>query len=195
MHSSSVVPRISARSVLSTSVVLLASIPLIYVLINSGQLSLGQWAGLWTARLPELLLNTLSLAVLVAVGSFVLGVSSAWLITRREFIGRRAAIWLMILPLTIPTYVFAHIYTTLTEWDGWLGLLWSAIFGADVPNPELYNVFGTAFILSIAGFSYVFLLVSDALTRSRIDIEHHRRNALGAQIKPKREPFLTLVFC
>lgn len=171
MSASSVVTKISTRSVLSTSVVLLASVPLIYVIINSGQLSFGQWASLWTARLPELLLNTLSLAILVAIGSFALGVSSAWLITRREFVGRRAAIWLMILPLTIPTYVFAHIYTTLTERDGWLGMLWSAIFGPDVPNPELYNVFGAAFVLSIAGFSYVFLLVSDALTRSRIDIE------------------------
>ena len=169
------VARISTRSILSTSVVLLASIPLIYVLIYSGQLSSTQWANLWSARLPALLFNTLSLAILVAIGSFALGVSSAWLITRREFAGRRLATWLMILPLTIPTYVFAHIYTSLTETDGWLGLLWAAIFGNDVPNPELYNVFGAAFVLSLAGFSYVFLLVSDALTRSRIDIEEAAR--------------------
>ena len=160
---------------LSTSVVLLASIPLLFVLIQSGQLQVQQWAGLWSARLPGLLWNTLSLAVLVAIGSFVLGVSSAWLITRRDFAGRRAAVWLMILPLTIPTYVFAHIYTVLTERDGWLGQLWIWIAGPDLPNPELYNVFGVAFILSLAGFSYVFLLVSDALTRSRIDIEEAAR--------------------
>ena len=166
---------LSTRSVLSTSVVLLASIPLIYVLINSGQLSIPQWSNLWSARLPGLLWNTLTLAILVAIGSFVLGVSSAWLITRREFIGRRVATWLMILPLTIPTYVFAHIYTSLTESSGWLGQLWTMIFGPEIQNPELYNVFGVAFVLSIAGFSYVFLLVSDALTRSRVDIEEAAR--------------------
>jgi len=33
------------------------------------------------------------------LGSFVLGVSTAWLIARREFRGRRAVIWLMVLPL------------------------------------------------------------------------------------------------
>jgi len=175
MFSSLAVSRVSTRSVLSTLVVLLASVPLIYVFIHSGQLSLSQWSNLWSARLPGLLFNTLSLAILVAVGSFVLGVSSAWLITRREFFGRRLATWLMILPLTIPTYVFAHIYTSLTEREGWLGLLWAGIFGEDVPNPELYNVFGAAFVLSIAGFSYVFLLVSDALTRSRVDIEEAAR--------------------
>jgi len=161
----------NTRSVLATLVVLLASIPLIYVLYSSSELALPQWASLWSARLPELLTNTLTLALLVAIGSFVLGVSSAWLITRREFMGRRLAVWLMILPLTIPTYVFAHIYTTLTEDDGWLGSIWIGIFGPDNYPPELYNVFGAAFILSLAGFSYVFLLVSDALSRSRVDIE------------------------
>ncbi len=161
----------NTRSVLATLVVVLASVPLIYVVISSGKLSLPQWSSLWTARLPELLTNTLTLALLVAIGSFILGVSSAWLITRRDFIGRRLAVWLMILPLTIPTYVFAHIYTTLTEPDGWLGVMWIGLFGPDSYPPELYNVFGAAFILSLAGFSYVFLLVSDALTRSRVDIE------------------------
>lgn len=169
------VQRLTARSIFSTSVVLLASIPLLFVLFQSAQLELGQWSNLWSARLPGLLWNTLSLSVLVAIGSFVLGVSAAWLITRREFIGRRLAIWLMILPLTIPTYVFAHIYTTLTETEGWLGQLWIFFAGPDIPHPELYNVFGTAFILSLAGFSYVFLLVSDALTRSRVDIEEAAR--------------------
>ena len=166
---------INSRSVLSTSVVLLASIPLLFVVYQSGQLSWTQWAGLWSVRLPGLLWNTLSLSVLVALGSFTLGVSAAWLITRREFVGRRVAIWLMILPLTIPTYVFAHIYTVLTDHDGWLGQLWLWLMGPNIPNPELYNVFGVAFVLSLAGFSYVFLLVSDALTRSRIDIEEAAR--------------------
>lgn len=167
--------QISARSVFATVVVGIAALPLLFVLYQSAALNTAEWLGLWSARLPGLLWNTLLLSVLVAIGSFVLGVSSAWLIARREFVGRRAAIWLMILPLTIPTYVFAHIYTTLTQSDGWLGQLWHLILGPDLPNPQLYNVFGVAFILSLAGFSYVFLLVSDALTRSRIDVEDAAR--------------------
>ncbi len=112
---------LSPLATLATAVVLAAAIPLLYVVWNSLQLSATQWLGLWTSRLPTLLWNTLSLALLVAVGSVLLGVSSAWLIARREFVGRRLAVWLMVLPLTIPTYVFAHIYTTLLEDDGWLG--------------------------------------------------------------------------
>lgn len=144
-------------------VVAIAVIPLSYLVYSGWQLSAAQWLGLWSSRLPGLLWNTLSLAVLVATGSLVLGVSSAWIIARRDFIGRRLAVWLMVLPLTIPTYVFAHIYTTLLDENGWLGQAWHAVFGNGVAVPELYNIGGVTFVLSLAGFSYLFLLVRAAL--------------------------------
>ena len=146
----------------------LAVIPLLFVLTTSAGLGMEQWLALWSNRLPGLLFNTLSLAVLVAIGSAVLGVSSAWLIVRRRFVGRGVATWLMVLPLTIPTYVFAHIYTVLLEDDGWLGRLWHSMFG-DISPPDIYNIWGVTFILSLAGFSYVFLLVRVALVRVTLD--------------------------
>ncbi|WP_126452800.1 ABC transporter permease [Sulfuriflexus mobilis] len=156
-------------------VVMVAAIPLLFVLYSSSQLSLEGWQALWSQRLPGLLGNTLSLAVLVAVGCFALGVSSAWLVARRRFVGRGLASWLMVLPLTIPTYVFAHIYTTLFEADGWLGRTWLAVFGESVAIPELYNIWGVTFILSLAGFSYVFLLVRTALAHSNPNLEEAAR--------------------
>jgi len=167
--------RLSPLATLATGVVLAAAIPLLYVVWNSLQLSLPQWAGLWTSRLPALLWNTLSLAVLVAIGSTLLGVSSAWLIARREFAGRRLAVWLMVLPLTVPTYVFAHIYTTLLEEDGWLGRLWIALTGSDRYLPDLFNVWGATLILTLAGFSYVFLLAYAALGASTRSLEEAAR--------------------
>lgn len=156
-------------------VVLVAAIPLIFVIFSSSQLPLEDWRSLWSQRLPGLLWNTLSLALLVAIGCFVLGVSSAWLVARRRFVGRGLATWLMVLPLTIPTYVFAHIYTTLFESDGWLGRAWLAVFGDSVGIPDLYNVGGATFVLSLAGFSYVFLLVRTALAQSNPSLEEAAR--------------------
>jgi len=147
---------------------------LLFVIHSSLQLSAPRWLSLWTSRLPELVWNTLNLALLVAVGAFVLGVSSAWLIVRREFVGRQLAIWLLVLPLTIPTYVFAHIYTVLLEPSGWLGRVWLWMFN-ESSLPSLYNVFGVGFVLSLAGFSYVFLLVRDALSRTHHNIEEAAR--------------------
>jgi len=176
--------RVSWRGFLALCVVLGAAIPLLFVLYNSSQLSLQQWGNLWTSRLPSLLWNTLSLSVLVAIGAFTLGVSAAWWVTRRDFIGKRIAIWLMVLPLTIPTYVFAHIYTSLLEESGWLGQLWQTLLGTDSYPPELFNIVGVTFILSLAGFSYVFLLVRDALSRSQQDLEEAARiqGATAAQV-------------
>lgn len=155
--------------------VLCATIPLIFVLWNSAQLSLEQWGNLWQGRLPKLMGNTLSLALLVAIFSFILGLSSAWLVARKNFVGRKLAIWLMVLPLTIPTYVLAHIYTTLMEDDGWLGSLWINVFGDSIDIPDIYGLGGVTAILSLAGFSYVFLLVRGALARSTKNLEDAAR--------------------
>lgn len=165
--------RPSLRGFLALLVVLVAVIPLTYVFLSSMELDLAGWKNLWTARLPELLWNTLSLSLVVAIGCAILGVSAAWWVSRRQFSGRRLAIWLMVMPLTIPTYVFANIYTNLLEDTGWLGQIWRKLFAS--PPPELFNLFGVSFVLTLAGFSYVFLLVQDALSRSQQNLEEAAR--------------------
>lgn len=162
----------------------MAAIPLFFVIYQSLQLPLPQWKNLWASRLPDLMWNTFSLAVAVAIGSLTLGISSAWLIARRRFAGRTAAMWLMILPLAIPTYVFAYIYTSLFSDTGWLGQLWFSVFGADSTLPNLYSVHGAALILSLSGFPYIFLLVHTALSRSNPHLEEaaHIQGANSRQV-------------
>ena len=167
--------RFTSLGGLATLIVTLAVIPLCFVIYNSLQLSSQQWLGLWSSRLPALLQNTLSLAVLVSIGCVTLGVSSAWWISRREFHGRKLAVWLMILPLTIPTYVFAHIYTSLLEPEGWLGQFWILLTGNENSIPDLYNIWGVTLVLSLAGFSYVFLLARTALSQSTRTLEEAAR--------------------
>jgi len=150
----------------------LAAIPLIFVVYKSSSLTLTKWENLWQSRGPELLINTLSLSVLVAIGSLILGISAAWLVARRNFRGRRIVSWLLVLPLAIPTYVFAHIYTVITADDGWIGQIWLAIFGSSL---DIFNIWGTALILTLAGFSYVFLLVRIALMDANRSLEEAAR--------------------
>lgn len=150
----------------------LAAIPLIFVIYQSGELAWSQWASLWRSRVPQLLGNTLSLSALVAIGSLLLGVSSAWLVARREFRGRHLVSWLLILPLAIPTYVFAHIYSVITADDGWIGKLWLAASGTSL---DIYNLWGTALVLTLASFSYVFLLVRIALMQANRGLEEAAR--------------------
>ncbi|MDH5544583.1 MAG: iron ABC transporter permease [Gammaproteobacteria bacterium] len=159
--------------IIAATIVVMAVVPLLFVIESSLELDSTQWARLWTNRLPELLGNTLGLATLVAIFSFVFGVSSAWLVARIDFTGRTLAQWLLLLPLTIPTYVFAHIYTSTTARDGFIGSTWTALFGSQAP--DIYNVYGAAFILSLAGFSYIYLLVRAALSHSTRTLEESAR--------------------
>ncbi len=142
---------------LAFAVVALASIPLAFVVAQGVGLTADAWRGLWSARIPSLLGNTLALAALVGLGSAFLGVSTAWLVARREFPGRDAAVWLMVLPLAVPTYVFAHIYTTLT--------------------PAVHGLYGAAFVLTLAGYPYVFLLARAALAGQGVRYDEVARSA------------------
>ncbi len=170
-----VIKQFSLLSGVTGVVVLIAAIPLLFVLYSSFQLSSERWIGLWSTRLPDLLANTLWLGVVVAIGCLLLGVSSAWLIARRQFAGRTLALWLMVLPLAIPTYVFAYIYTSLLADDGWLGMAWVALFGEWLAIPDIYTGWGAAFILSLAGFSYVFLLARVSLMEASPSMEEAAR--------------------
>lgn len=161
-------------AVLAALAALLAAVPLLFVAAAALQLAPERWLGLWTTRLPGLLWNTLSLAALTVAGCFLLGVSSAWLVARRDFPGRALATWLMILPLAIPTYVFAYIYTVLLGRDGWLGGQWLAATGADAA-PSPFNLWGTAAILTLAGYPYVFLLTRAAVARTSQSLEEAAR--------------------
>jgi len=166
---------IGTLGAVTTVIVLCAILPLLYVIGYGLTLSSEQWLTLWSARIPGLLWNTLILALLVAIFCLIMGISTAWLVARKEFVGRKLAIWLLLLPLTIPTYVFAHIYTSLMESDGWLGSIWHAVFGPDILPPDISSVFGVAFILALAGFSYIFLLVRASLSHSTKDLEEAAR--------------------
>ncbi len=167
--------RVGKLGLIAGAVVLFVVMPLLYIIDFGFSLSLEEWLLLWDNRIPSLLWNTLLLAFLVALMSLLIGVPTAWIIARREFVGRKIAIWLMLLPLTIPTYVFAHIYTVLMDDDGWLGQVWRWLFGEASPIPDISHVFGVAFVLTLAGFSYIFLLVRASLSHSTKDLEEAAR--------------------
>ena len=92
------------------------------------------WSRLWTTRIPELLFNTVSLAASVAVITLVLGVSTAWMVTRVEFPGRRLWEGALVLPLAMPTYVLAYVYSYLLGFGGPVEHLWQLVAGPQAQN-------------------------------------------------------------
>ncbi len=187
--------KVSFSALFALLVVLLVVAPLLLILLNSGHLSAAKWADLWTARAPELLWRTVKLATLVALITTLLGVSTAWLLTRYRFFGSRILVWSLVLPLAIPTYVYADIYTRLFSDQGWFAWLaefwqqqvidsslmqglrsvWAGLTGDEATLNEFSDLLAVSLVLAFASFSYVFLLVRAALNRSTKSLEEAAR--------------------
>lgn len=102
------------------------------------------WGHLVKNLLLEYVGNTFFLVAVCGAMTLVLGVGSAWLVSRFEFPFRKQAEWLLILPLTIPTYIMAYTYAGIFDYGG--------IIRFDIMNRS-----GLAFILSISLFPYVYV--------------------------------------
>lgn len=128
-------------------------------LVSEGEV----WRHLTSTILPDLLQNTLLLAVGVGVGVMILGTSLAWLTTMCQFPGRRFFDWALMLPLAIPTYVLA--FTTLGFLDvggpiqTWLRLH----FGPRLPwFPNMRAAPVVITILTLVLYPYVYMLARNA---------------------------------
>lgn len=119
------------------------------------------WRHLASTVLPDYVANTLALVVMVGVGTAIVGVSCAWLVTRFQFPGRRVLEWALLLPLAMPAYVMAYAYTDLLQFAGPVqGALRSA-FGWEAGDywfPEIRSLGGAGLLLVAALYPYVYLL-------------------------------------
>ncbi|GAA0493789.1 iron ABC transporter permease [Alkalibacterium sp. m-11] len=148
------------------SVALVMSIPLIYVVYQSLTAGRASWLRLIGTRIPNLLWRTLSLATSVTIGSIVIGVGLAWLITRTDLPGRRIWRWLLAVPLVIPPYIGAVAYINILGPRGMLFRLLARL-GSDQLNLS-YNVFsfsGTLLVMTLFTYPYVFLITSSAFRK------------------------------
>ena len=163
-------------SLIAFGVALLIVMPLAYVVGNALLVPTQVWAQLWHGRGPELLFNTLRLAVGVALVTLIWGVGLAWLVVRYEFPGRRLWTWLLAAPLGIPTYIMAYVYTELFAYWGPLRPLVQHLLGPEVQLPALYDSFPAAvLVLSLDTYPYVYLLSRAGFMRTNLAYEEAAR--------------------
>jgi iron(III) transport system permease protein len=163
-------------------VALIMSIPIFYVMWRSLFAGADRWVRLLDERIPQLLWNTLSLAVAVTVCTVIIGVSTAWIVVRTDLSGRKVWRWLLALPLLIPPYVGAVTYIIVfgrSGWarDYWLNTPWLVNTFGDYPI-NMYSFFGVFFVLTMFTYPYVFLIASASLRKMNRNFEDAAR-ALG----------------
>ena len=126
---------------------------------------------LWNTRLPALVTNTISLALGVAIATLTLGISTAWVITRYQFWGRAFWDWGFILPLAIPSFVLAYVYTYLLDTAGPVEQFWQWITQSDARIPSPYSFTGALAVMTLNTFPYVYLLARAAFQNFNLSFE------------------------
>jgi iron(III) transport system permease protein len=123
------------------------------------------WSHLAATVLPSYIANTLALCAGVALGTVLIGVGTAWLVSMHQFPGRALFEWTLVLPLAMPAYVMAYTYTDLLQFVGpvqtWLraALGWQA---GDYWFPDVRTVGGAALMFVFVLYPYVYLLARAA---------------------------------
>lgn len=123
------------------------------------------WGHLAATVLPEYALNSLLLALLVSLGVALVGVATAWLTAMTEFPGRRVFEWALLLPLALPAYVMAYVYTDLLQFVGPVQTALRETFEwkrGDYWFPEIRSLGGAAAMFVCALYPYVYLITRTA---------------------------------
>ncbi len=153
--------RFSALELGAMAIALLIALPLVVVLLNLFIPRAETWAHLASTVLPAYILNTLLLAFLVGLGVLVVGVGCAWLTSLCRFPGRRVFAWALILPIAMPAYVMAYVYTDFLQFAGPVQGALRAMTGwraGDYFLPDIRSLGGAAFVLVSVLYPYVYLL-------------------------------------
>jgi len=101
------------------------------------------------------------LALLVGMGTAVVGSVAAWLVVMHRFPGCAFFSWALALPLAAPGFALAYAYADLLGPAGDLRIWMRAALGFDLPF-EIRSTGGAAFVLSCAFYPYVYLAMRAA---------------------------------
>ncbi len=151
---------------------LIVALPLLVLLASLLKLQPEIWQHLRQYVLPELIVNTLWLAIGVGVGSAIIGVSLAWLTVVHDFPGRKIFSWALLLPLALPAYVTAFVSIGFLDYTGPLQTAMRHAFGAGNWLPPIRSRGGVTAVMTLAFYPYVYLLARNAfLTQGKSALE------------------------
>ena len=138
-----------------------------FVFVPAGEV----WQHLASTVLPDYVQNTLLLMFGVAIGTLLIGVSTAWLTTMCHFPGRGFFEWALLLPLAFPAYIIAYTYTGLLDFSGPVQSMLREWFGwgyGEYWFPEIRTLEGAAIMLTLVLYPYVYLLTRAAFLSQSI---------------------------
>lgn len=140
---------------------LIISIPLLIIL--GGIFAEGSeiWSHILKNLVPGYVTNTFLLMLGVAVLTFLMGVSTSWIVTMYRFPGRRFFEWALILPIALPAYISGFTWAGILDYTSPVYLFLRNTFGLDTGQYLFFDVLslpGAIIIFSLALYPYVYLM-------------------------------------
>lgn len=172
-------------ALLATLLVLLPLLALGYHALNGEMDNLIHF---WNTMLGNYVLNSALLVFGTVFLSLIFALPSAWIVANYQFFGQKTLQWLLCLPLAMPAYLIAFLYTDLLDYSGSFQEMLRNIFGWKSPHdywfPQIRTLYGASFVLALVLYPYLFLLVRVALLEQSENLTHSAKmlGASSAQI-------------
>ncbi|WP_409160978.1 ABC transporter permease [Pectobacterium sp. B2J-2] len=134
---------------------------------------------LWQIGLPTYLLHSAVIVLGTLFFSLLFGLTSAWFIAMYRFPGHRVLQWALCLPLAMPAFLLAYLYTdvlrhfSLLLQEGGLPIVssWVTSYVAGLP----VSLGCVSLILALVLYPYIYLLVREALVKQPASLIHSAR--------------------
>jgi len=135
---------------------------------------------LWETVLPTYVLNTIYLGFIVSFFAAFFGITAAALITQTNIKAKSILRWLLMLPLAMPAYLVAYLYTDFLDYAGPVQRFLREIFGWETSEQywffDIRTLWGAGIVISLVLFPYVYMLARTAFEQQ--DQNLHRASRL-----------------
>ncbi|MGJ8692473.1 MAG: ABC transporter permease [Thalassotalea sp.] len=141
-------------------------IPVVVMLLAGISAPTSLFSHLWQTVLPDYLFNTVALGLLVVVLSLCFGIPSALFVSYFPLYGKQALRWLLLLPLAMPAYLVAYLYTDLFDYAGPIQRALRLWFEWQSPSDywffDIRTLTGAGVVIALVLYPYVYMLARTA---------------------------------
>lgn len=153
------------KSLLSLILLIVVLIPAGIVLFSIFTPVTDSWEHIQKILLPRYILNTIHLSIGVLFFTVLIGVGAAFFVTRYDFPFRNLVDFLLILPMAIPGYIAAIVYSGILDFTGPIQTFIRSHFSVNLGHLRVFDIMsieGAIFVISITLYPYVYVPVKNA---------------------------------
>ncbi len=143
------------------------SLPLLFLIFESFVPEPEVFEHLWNTVLWDYTLNTILLIIGVLIVSSLIALPLGWLVAYCDFPGKKHFEWALMLPLAMPTYIIAYVYTDLLDYAGPVQIWLRHSFGWQSPDDywffDIRTLPGAILMIALVLYPYLYLIFKTAL--------------------------------